>query len=38
MERLRRNAALTPPDKTTFYVGGAAGYTDYKTLAETRGT
>lgn len=30
--RLRRNAALAVPDKATFYGGGAAGYTDYKTL------
>lgn len=32
--RLRLNAPLTPPDKATFYGGGAEGYTDYKTLAE----
>lgn len=30
--RLRRNAALNTPDKTTFYGGGAKGYIDYPTL------
>ncbi len=29
VERLRRNAPLTQPDKATFYGGGAKGYTDY---------
>ncbi|MDE7548998.1 alkene reductase [Acetobacter fabarum] len=28
-ERLRRNLPLTPYDRTTFYGGGAHGYTDY---------
>ena len=30
--RLRRNAPLNTPDPTTFYGGGAKGYTDYETL------
>ncbi len=33
VERLRRNAPLNQPDKTTFYGGGAKGYTDYPALA-----
>jgi N-ethylmaleimide reductase len=33
VERLRRGAALNAPDNTTFFGGGAAGYTDYPTLA-----
>jgi N-ethylmaleimide reductase len=32
VQRLRRNAPLNPPDKTTFYGGGERGYTDYPTL------
>jgi len=32
VERLRANAPLNPWDKTTFYGGGAKGYTDYPTL------
>jgi N-ethylmaleimide reductase len=32
VERLRRDAPLNEPDKTTFYGGGARGYTDYPTL------
>ncbi|WP_291850171.1 alkene reductase [Bradyrhizobium sp.] len=32
VERLRKGAALNPPDKATFYGGGAKGYTDYPTL------
>ena len=32
VERLRRRAPLTPPDRSTFYGGGAEGYTDYPTL------
>lgn len=28
-ERLKNDLPLTPPDKTTFYGGGAHGYTDY---------
>ncbi|MBY0336171.1 MAG: alkene reductase [Acetobacteraceae bacterium] len=32
-ERLRRDAPLATPDKTTFYGGDARGYTDYPTLA-----
>jgi N-ethylmaleimide reductase len=31
-ERFRRNASLNPPDRPTFYGGGAKGYTDYPTL------
>ncbi len=31
--RLRRNAPLNTPDQSTFYGGGAKGYTDYPTLA-----
>ena len=30
--RLREDAPLNTPDTTTFYGGGAAGYTDYPTL------
>jgi N-ethylmaleimide reductase len=30
--RLREGAPLNAPDTTTFYGGGAAGYTDYPTL------
>ena len=31
--RLRRNAPLNQPDQTTFYGGGAEGYTDYEELS-----
>jgi N-ethylmaleimide reductase len=31
-ERLRRGAALNPPDPDTFYSPGPVGYTDYPTL------
>jgi len=31
-ERLRQNAALNPYDRSTFYGGGVAGYTDYPQL------
>lgn len=34
VERLRRNAPLNTPDRSTFYGGGAAGYIDYPSLAE----
>jgi N-ethylmaleimide reductase len=34
--RLRIDASLAPPNQATFYGGGAAGYTDYPTLAEAR--
>lgn len=34
VERLRRNAPLNAPDKTTFYGGGAKGYTDYPALSK----
>jgi len=33
VERLRRGGPFNTPDKTTFYGGGAPGYTDYPTLA-----
>jgi N-ethylmaleimide reductase len=33
VERLKLGAALNTPDPTTFYGGGAKGYTDYPTLA-----
>jgi N-ethylmaleimide reductase len=32
VERLRTGAALTPPDRDTFYGGDARGYTDYPML------
>ena len=32
VERLKRGAPLNEWDKTTFYGGGAKGYTDYPTL------
>ena len=31
-ERLRRGGPFNPPDRKTFYGGGAAGYTDYPAL------
>ena len=34
VERLRANAALNTPDQTTFYGGGAKGYTDYPALQD----
>jgi N-ethylmaleimide reductase len=34
VERFRRNAQLNESNHATFYGGGAAGYTDYKTLDE----
>jgi N-ethylmaleimide reductase len=36
-ERFRQSAPLHDPDPTTFYGGGAKGYTDYLTLAQERG-
>lgn len=36
VERLRRGAPLTTPDKATFYGGGAKGYTDYPALEPAR--
>ncbi len=33
VRRLRLNAALAKPDRSTFYGGGAQGYTDYPALA-----
>jgi N-ethylmaleimide reductase len=32
-ERIKRTAPLNAPDPSTFYGGGAKGYTDYPTLA-----
>ena len=34
-ERLRTGAALNPPDRATFFGGGAVGFTDYPTLEES---
>ena len=34
-ERLKRNAPLNAGDRATFYGGGAKGYVDYPSLAET---
>ncbi|MGO9171655.1 MAG: alkene reductase [Rhodomicrobium sp.] len=34
VERLRRDAPLNTPDRSTFFGGGAKGYNDYPTLAE----
>jgi len=33
VERFKRGAPLNVPDSTTFFGGGASGYTDYATLA-----
>ena len=30
VERIKENRPLNPPDRSTFYGGGAHGYTDYK--------
>ena len=35
VERFRLDAPLATPDRSTFYTGGARGYTDYPTLANT---
>jgi len=35
VDRLEKGAALNEPDRDTFYGGGAKGYTDYPTLAES---
>jgi len=35
VERFRRNGPLNQADSATFYGGGAAGYTDYPTLARS---
>ncbi|WP_131450694.1 beta/alpha barrel domain-containing protein [Flavobacterium subsaxonicum] len=32
VERFAQNAPLNHNDRATYYTGGAAGYTDYKTL------
>jgi N-ethylmaleimide reductase len=37
VERLRRGGPFNTPDRSTFYGGGAHGYTDYPTLADTGG-
>lgn len=34
VDRIRRGATWRKPDPATYYGGGAAGYTDYPTLAE----
>jgi N-ethylmaleimide reductase len=36
VERFKQGAELNKPDQATFYGGGAKGYTDYPTLAETK--
>lgn len=36
VRRLREDAPLNAPDRTTFYGGGSHGYTDYPTLPETQ--
>jgi N-ethylmaleimide reductase len=36
-ERFRLGAPLNRDDPTTYYGGGAKGYTDYPTLAQERG-
>jgi N-ethylmaleimide reductase len=35
VERIKRNAQLNAPDPSTFFGGGANGYTDYPNLAMT---
>lgn len=37
VERFRAGAALNEPDPTTFYGGGASGYTDYPRLVDSTG-
>lgn len=36
-ERIRRGAALTPYDRSTFYGGGAEGYVDFPTIEASNG-
>jgi N-ethylmaleimide reductase len=36
-ERFRSHASLNADDPSTYYGGGAKGYTDYPTLARERG-
>jgi N-ethylmaleimide reductase len=36
-ERFRSRASLNADDPSTYYGGGAKGYTDYPTLARERG-
>jgi N-ethylmaleimide reductase len=38
LKRLALGAPLNAPDKSTFYGGGAAGYTDYPALEESEVT
>ncbi len=38
VERLRNNAALNTPDKSTFYGGDEEGYTDYPSLRDSEQT
>jgi len=33
VERIKQDQPLNPPDRSTFYGGGAHGYTDYKAIA-----
>jgi N-ethylmaleimide reductase len=33
VERIQENRPLNPPDRSTFYGGGAHGYTDYQPRA-----
>jgi N-ethylmaleimide reductase len=35
VQRIKTNAPMNVPDPSTFYGGGAKGYTDYPTLAMT---
>ncbi len=37
LERVRRGAALNPPDMATFYTPGPRGYIDYPTLSHVAG-
>ncbi|HEX2238781.1 MAG TPA: alkene reductase, partial [Gammaproteobacteria bacterium] len=36
-ERFQHRAPLNADDRSTYYGGGAKGYTDYPTLAQERG-
>ena len=38
VERLQAGGPFNTPDRSTFYGGGAAGYTDYPTLAQSLAT
>src|SRR3984957_3583952 len=37
VERIRENKPLNPPDRSTFYGGGARGYTDYNARGSSAG-